>query len=104
MLWVYRTTEKVGNNYTPFSLVYGSEAVLPPEIGIPTYRISSYDESKNNEELRLNLEFLEERRELAALREAKYKHQTEQYYNQKVRHRHLKVGDHLLRKNEASRQ
>ncbi|GJY69498.1 reverse transcriptase domain-containing protein [Tanacetum coccineum] len=104
MLWAYRTTTKAGNNCTPFSLVYGSEAVLPPELGIPTYRISSYDENKNNEELRLNLEFLEERRELAALREAKYKHQTEQYYNQKVRHRHLKVGNYVLRKNEASRQ
>ncbi|GJV50468.1 hypothetical protein Tco_1440680 [Tanacetum coccineum] len=61
----------------PLSLVYGSEVVLPPELGIPTYRISSYDENKDNEELRLNLEFLEETRELAALREAKYKHQTE---------------------------
>ncbi|GJT22081.1 reverse transcriptase domain-containing protein [Tanacetum coccineum] len=51
MLWAYRTTTKAGNNCTPFSLVYGSEAVLPPELGIPTYRISSYDENKNNEEL-----------------------------------------------------
>ncbi|GJU56929.1 reverse transcriptase domain-containing protein [Tanacetum coccineum] len=64
MLWAYRTTTKAGNNCTPFSLVYGSEAVLPPELGIPTYRISSYDENKNNEELRLNLEFLEERRSI----------------------------------------
>nr|GEV18669.1 hypothetical protein [Tanacetum cinerariifolium] len=45
-----------------------------------------------------------ERRELATLREAKYKHQTEQYYNQKVRHLHLKVGHYVLRKIEASRQ
>ncbi|GJV56707.1 reverse transcriptase domain-containing protein [Tanacetum coccineum] len=104
VLWAYRTTTKAGNNCTPYNLVYGSDDVLPPEIGIPTYCISSYNENKNNEELRLNLEFLEERRELAALREAKYKHQTEQYYNQKVRHRHLKVGDYVLRKNEASRQ
>nr|GEX16934.1 gypsy retrotransposon integrase-like protein 1 [Tanacetum cinerariifolium] len=43
-------------------------------------------------------------RELTALREAKYKHQMEQYYNQKVRHRHLKVEDYVLRKNESSRQ
>ncbi|GJU96073.1 reverse transcriptase domain-containing protein [Tanacetum coccineum] len=104
VLWAYRTTVKAGNNCTPFSLVYGSEAVLPPEIGIPTYRISSYDEGKNNEELRLNLELLEERKEMAALREAKYKHRTEQYYNQRVRHQPLKVGDYVLRKNEASRR
>jgi hypothetical protein len=101
---VYRTTAKTGNNCTSFSLVYGSEAVLPPEIGVPTYHISTFEESKNNEELRLNLDLLEEWRELAVLREAKYKHQMEQYYNHKVRHTHLKVGDHVLRNNEASRQ
>ncbi|GKC94119.1 hypothetical protein Tco_1159561 [Tanacetum coccineum] len=100
----HRTTAKTGNNCTPFNLVYGSEAILPPEIEIPTYRISSFEEDKNNEELRLNLDLLEERREVEALREAKYKHQTEQYYNHKVRHTHLKVGDHVLRKNKASRE
>ncbi|GJY48054.1 hypothetical protein Tco_0438010 [Tanacetum coccineum] len=34
----HRMTAKTGNHCTPFSLVYGSEAVLPPEIGVPTYR------------------------------------------------------------------
>lgn len=84
VLWAYRTTTKTGNHCTPFSLVYGSEAVLPAEIGLPTYCVHSFDENSNNDELRLNLESLEERRDLAALREAKYKHQTEQYYNKKV--------------------
>ncbi|GJY94692.1 reverse transcriptase domain-containing protein [Tanacetum coccineum] len=86
------------------SLVYGSEAVFPPEIRIPTYCIHSYDEHKNDEDLRLNLDLLEERRDLAALREARYKQQMEQYYNPKVHQRYLKVGDFVLRKNEASRQ
>ncbi|GKB78110.1 reverse transcriptase domain-containing protein [Tanacetum coccineum] len=36
VLWAYRTTARAGNGCTPFSLVYGSEAVLPPEIGLPT--------------------------------------------------------------------
>jgi hypothetical protein len=95
---------KNGNSLPPFSLVYGSEAVLPPEIGIPTYCIQSYEENKNNMDLRLNLELLVERRELVGLREARYKHQTEQYYNSRVRPTNLKVGDFVLRKNEASRQ
>ncbi|GKF93524.1 reverse transcriptase domain-containing protein, partial [Tanacetum coccineum] len=51
---------EIGNHCTPFSRVYRSEAVLPPNIGIPTYRIQSYEENKNNADLRLNLEFLEE--------------------------------------------
>lgn len=78
--------------------------MLPPEIGIPTFRVHSFEEKTKKDELRLNLDLLEERRELAALREAKYKSQTERYYNQKVRHTNLKVGDFVLRKNEASRQ
>nr|GEX05102.1 putative reverse transcriptase domain-containing protein [Tanacetum cinerariifolium] len=68
VLWAYRTIARAGHHCTPFSLVYGSETVLPPEIGIPTYRIHSYDEHKNDEDLRLNLDVLKEQRDLAALR------------------------------------
>ncbi|GJR20983.1 reverse transcriptase domain-containing protein [Tanacetum coccineum] len=104
VLWAHRTTAKIGYHCTPFSLVYGSEAVLPPEIGVPTYHIQSYEENKNIVDLQLNLELLKERRELAYLCEAKYKRQIERYYNSKVRHAHLRVGDFVLRKNEASQQ
>ncbi|GJS44895.1 reverse transcriptase domain-containing protein [Tanacetum coccineum] len=41
---------------------------------------------------------------MAALRTAKYKAQTKRYYNRKVKHKALKVGDFVLRKNEASRK
>nr|GEZ16163.1 putative reverse transcriptase domain, ribonuclease H-like domain protein [Tanacetum cinerariifolium] len=104
VLWAYHTTTKTGNHYTPFSLVYGSEAVLPPEIGLLTYRVHSYDEHQNTKGLRLNLDLLEERRDLTALRKARYKQHMEQYYNSKVHHTYLKVGDFVLRKNEACRQ
>nr|GFB12740.1 hypothetical protein [Tanacetum cinerariifolium] len=44
--------------------------VIPAEIGIPTYRTTAVDAVNNDEELRLNLDLLEERRELAAINEA----------------------------------
>nr|GEX94286.1 hypothetical protein [Tanacetum cinerariifolium] len=47
------------------------EAVIPAEIGMPTYRNTAVDVVNNDEELRLNLDLLEERRELAAMSEAK---------------------------------
>ncbi|GJT81437.1 reverse transcriptase domain-containing protein [Tanacetum coccineum] len=53
--------------------------------------------------LRLNLDLLEERREIAAIREARYNQQVEKYYNKKVRHVQFKVGEFVLRKNEGSR-
>ncbi|GJS64308.1 reverse transcriptase domain-containing protein [Tanacetum coccineum] len=38
VLWAQRTTPKMSNGETPFSLAYGTEAVIPAEIGIPTRR------------------------------------------------------------------
>ncbi|XP_071727626.1 uncharacterized protein [Rutidosis leptorrhynchoides] len=55
ILWAHCTTPKGATNETPFSLVYGSEAVIPAEINVPTMRIASFDESSNSEELRENL-------------------------------------------------
>ncbi|GKA54669.1 reverse transcriptase domain-containing protein [Tanacetum coccineum] len=36
VLWAHRTTPKSSNKETPFSLVYGSEAVIPIEISVET--------------------------------------------------------------------
>jgi hypothetical protein len=79
------------------------EAMIPPEIGSPSRRTSmSGDES--NADLRLHLNLLEERREVAAIREATYKRQMEKYYNARVKERRFKIGDWVLRSNEASMQ
>nr|GEX73273.1 reverse transcriptase domain-containing protein [Tanacetum cinerariifolium] len=87
---------------TPYSLTFGSEAVIPAEIGMPTHRTMMIKEgSGNEEEMRLNLDLLTERREAVAIREARYKE--EQYYNKRVRPMSFKVGEHVYQKNEASR-
>ena len=39
VLWAYRTTARTPTEETPFRLTYGSEAVIPVEIGLPTPRI-----------------------------------------------------------------
>ncbi|KAL5579016.1 hypothetical protein UlMin_011458 [Ulmus minor] len=38
VLWAYRTTAKTSTGETPFSLAYGTEAVIPVECGIPSAR------------------------------------------------------------------
>nr|GEY12999.1 hypothetical protein [Tanacetum cinerariifolium] len=38
VLWVHRTMIKSSNGEMPFSLAYGTEAVIPVEIGMPTLR------------------------------------------------------------------
>ncbi|GKF86171.1 hypothetical protein Tco_0253998, partial [Tanacetum coccineum] len=87
---------------TPFSLTYGTEAVIPAEIGMPTFRTSEVDVAKNDEALEINLELLEEKQEQAAIREAKSKRQMEKYYNAKVRNTSFKPRDFIYRNNEAS--
>ncbi|GKF49716.1 hypothetical protein Tco_0142967, partial [Tanacetum coccineum] len=47
---------------------------------MPTYRTMVVDAVHNNEELRLTLDLLEERRERAAIREAKAKLKMTKYY------------------------
>ncbi|GJY73469.1 hypothetical protein Tco_0477900, partial [Tanacetum coccineum] len=43
-----------------------------------------------------------ERREAAAIREARYKSKMEQYYNKKVRPAGFRPGEFVYRRNEAS--
>nr|GEW76157.1 reverse transcriptase domain-containing protein [Tanacetum cinerariifolium] len=62
VLWAHRTMIKSSHGDTPFSLTYGTEAVIPAEIGMPTYRTTIVDAVHNDKELRLNLDLLEERR------------------------------------------
>ncbi|GJV02104.1 reverse transcriptase domain-containing protein [Tanacetum coccineum] len=103
VLWAHRTSIKQSNGETPFSLTYGSEAVIPAEIGMPSYRTLMIREDFNEEEQRLNLDLLQERREAAAIREARYKSKMEQYYNKKVRPAGFRPGEFVYRRNEASR-
>nr|GEV34513.1 reverse transcriptase domain-containing protein [Tanacetum cinerariifolium] len=93
---------KSSNGDTPFSLTYGTEAVIPAEIGMPTYRTVAVEVIHNDEELRLNLDLLEERRERAAIREAEAKLKMTKYYNARVRGVTFRPCDFVYRSNNAS--
>ncbi|XP_073133646.1 uncharacterized protein [Henckelia pumila] len=97
VLWSYRTTPRIGTRETPFTLVYGNEAVLPVEIGEESARIIFYDE-KNRERRMENLEFLEEKREVAAIRMEAYKSRIARSYNRRVHKKGFQVGDLVLRR------
>ncbi|GKF53584.1 reverse transcriptase domain-containing protein [Tanacetum coccineum] len=102
VLWAHRTTIKSSHGDTPFSLTYGTEAVIPAEIRMLTYRTTAVDVVQNDEELWLNLVLLEERRERAAIHEAKAKLQMTKYYNARVRGVTFRHGDFVYRSNDAS--
>nr|GEY93226.1 reverse transcriptase domain-containing protein [Tanacetum cinerariifolium] len=102
VLWAHRTMIKSSHGDTPFSLTYGTESIIPAEIGMLTYRTAAVDLVNNDEELRLNLDLLEERWELAAVSEAKSKSKMMKYYNARVRGMAFKPGDFVYRSNDAS--
>nr|GEV57569.1 hypothetical protein [Tanacetum cinerariifolium] len=58
VLWAHRTSLKQSNGETPFSLTYGSKAVIPAEIGMPTHRTMMIREDKNEDVLPLNMDLL----------------------------------------------
>nr|GEU91250.1 reverse transcriptase domain-containing protein [Tanacetum cinerariifolium] len=101
-LWAHRTMIKSRHGDTPFSLTYGTEVVIHAEIGIPTYRCVVVDVVYNDEELQLNLDMLEERRERAVIREAKSKLKMTKYYNARARGVAFKPGDFVYRNKDAS--
>ncbi|GJS23668.1 reverse transcriptase domain-containing protein [Tanacetum coccineum] len=102
VLWAHHMTIKSSHSDTPFSLTYGSEAVIPTEIRMPTYRTTAVDAVHNDEELRLNLDLLKERLERATIREAKAKSQMTKYYNARVRGVTFRPRDFVYRSNYAS--
>nr|GEW77834.1 reverse transcriptase domain-containing protein [Tanacetum cinerariifolium] len=102
ILWAHRTIIKSSHGDTPFSLTYGTKAVIPAEIRMPTYRTAAVEVVHNDEELRLNLDFLEERRERAAIREAKAKLKMTKYYNVRVHGVTFRPVDFFYRSNDAT--
>ncbi|XP_075665776.1 uncharacterized protein LOC142635519 [Castanea sativa] len=95
---VCRTTVRTPTGETPFQLTYGSEAVIPVEIGLTSYRVDNHDEGRNDQELRLQLDLVDEVRAMAEQRLARYQDLMAKHYNSRVKRRDFKFGDLVLRK------
>ena len=46
VLWAYRTIVRTPTGKPPFKLAYGSDAVMPAEIGLTSYRVAHYKDEK----------------------------------------------------------
>ena len=98
VLWAYRITVRTPTRETLFRLAYGTDAVIPAEIGLTSYQVDSYSEDTNEEGLRLQLDLVDEVRTVAEQRLAPYQNLMAKHYNSNVRHRDFQVGDLVLRK------
>ena len=95
---MYRTTASTPTRDTLFWLTYGSETVIPAEVELTSYKVDNYNENKNNEAVRLQLDLMDKVRAIAQQRLAWYQDRMAKHYNSRVRHRDLQVGDLVLRK------
>ena len=87
VLWTHRTTARKSTGETPFTLAYGVEAVIPLEVGIPTTRTTDFAVETNKDNLRKDLDLLEERRDLAIVQLASYQQWIKREHDKNINHR-----------------
>ena len=83
-LWAYRTTARTPTGETPFWLTYGSEAVIPAEVGLTSYKVHNHNGSKNDEAMCLQLDLVDEVRVAVEQRLAQYQDLMAKHYNSPV--------------------
>ena len=98
VLWTYRTTVRTPTGETPFKLAYGSEAIIPAEVHMVNHRVTMYQDKDNEEQLRLNLDLMDEVRTDADKRIAKYKNLMARQHDAMVKPRRFNIGDLILKK------
>ncbi|KAI5351238.1 hypothetical protein L3X38_004129 [Prunus dulcis] len=85
VLWAYRTTKQRSTGETPLSLAYGTEAIIPHHVTVPSIGIEVGSIEQNFEQMRLNLDLLEGEREKAIVQVAFYQQQLKSYYDKRAK-------------------
>ena len=99
-LWAYRTSFRTSTGATPYSLVYGMEAVLPVEIEMGSLRVALEQQISEAEWVQSRLDqlsLLDERRLRAADHIQAYQRKMARAFKKRVKPRPLQRGDLVLR-------
>ena len=91
-------TVRIPTGKTPFKLAYGSEAVILAEVHMANHRVTMYQDKDNEEQLRLNLDLIDEVRTDADERTARYKNLMARQYDAIVKSRRFNIGDLVPKK------
>ena len=98
VLWAYRTTARIPTGETPFRLTYGTEAIISVEVGVASITREMFQEENSDDQLRVNLDCIDEVREKASDKMTKYQQKMAEYYNKRVKLRRFDIRDLVLRK------
>ena len=102
VVWGLRTQRSRATGYSPFFMVYGSEAVLPSDIAFGAPRIQNYDENEAEATRCTNIDSAEEHRLTASIQHARYEQQLRRYHDHNVHERDFNVGDLVLRRIQST--
>ena len=100
VLWAYRTSFRTSTGATPYSLVYGMEAVPPVEIEIRSLRVALEHQISETEWARScydQLSLLDERRLRAADHVQAYQRKMTRAFRKRVKPRKFQKGDLVLK-------
>ncbi|RVW75495.1 Gypsy retrotransposon integrase-like protein 1, partial [Vitis vinifera] len=99
-LWAYRTSFRTSTGATPYSLVYGMEAMLPVEIEMGSLRVALEQQIPEADwaQARFDqLNLLDERRLRAADHVRAYQRKMARAFKKRVKPRPLQIGDLVLK-------
>ena len=97
VVWGLRTTPNRTTGYTPFFMVYVTEAVLPWDIIHDSPRVRLYEEKEAELDWQDNLDALEEERDVAKARSTFYQQQARRYQSREVWAKTYNIGELVLR-------
>ena len=97
----YRTSARTSTGATPFSLVYGMEAVLPIEVQIPSLRIMKDVNLNEDDWIQTQLDqlnLIDEKRLTAICHGQTYQKRMIRAFNKKVKPQEYQVGDLVIKR------
>jgi hypothetical protein len=81
VIWGLRTQVSSTRRFSPFFLVYGSEAILPTDAAFGAPRIKFYEEGEAEQTRQVDLDSLEEQRLAAIMRQAHHDQLLRRYHD-----------------------
>jgi hypothetical protein len=96
VLWGLQTLDNTSTGFTPFFMVYGTEAVMPTDLQYNSPRVVNYTEARNEVARQNGLDLIDEARDLACSHTMIYQLGLRCYHSLRVCTRAFQESDLIL--------
>nr|KYP67969.1 Transposon Ty3-I Gag-Pol polyprotein [Cajanus cajan] len=97
ILWAYHCTPQSTTQETPYRLTYGTDAMIPIEVGQISHRRQTFNGEQNTRQLAADLDLVDELKDEAQSHEEACKLRASRRYNTRVKPRTFREGDLVWR-------